>query len=92
MFKHLIYKLGSDPHKNWSNFKLGLMLFALGALLILTGAKSWMYFQIPGIVLLAIGLLISLRAWLGLLANRFSQTLNRLAVAADKDSKNSSPD
>jgi hypothetical protein len=38
-----------------------------------------------------VGLLIAAKGYLGIFANRFSQTLNQLAANAAKDKRNSRP-
>jgi thiol:disulfide interchange protein len=91
MFRDILFRLGSDPHKSWSIFQKGLFVFVLGVCFTLAGAKWWIWLQIPGVVLLAVGLLIAAKGYLGIFANRFSQTLNQLAANAAKDKRNSRP-
>lgn len=91
MFKDILFRLGSDPHKSWSIFQKGLLVFVLGVCFTLAGAKWWVWLQIPGVIFLAIGLIIAARGYLGIFANRFSQTLNELGQSAAKDKQNTRP-
>lgn len=85
MFKHLLYKLGNDPIKSWTDFKIGLVIFVVGMALIYAGAAFWVWLQIPGVICLAIGGFFALKGYLGIFANRFSQTLNRLTPPDEQD-------
>ncbi len=85
MLKNLIFKLGSNPNKSWADFKIGLVVFVAGVCFIYAGAAFWVWLQIPGVLLLAIGFLFALKGYLGIFANRFSQTLNRLTPPDEKD-------
>ena len=85
MLKNLIYKLGQNPTKSWAEFKLGLFVFAIGTVLIFAGARYWMWFQLPGALLLAVGFFIAGKGYLGIFANRFAQTLNRLEPPSGQD-------
>lgn len=78
MLKNLIYKLGADPHRSWASFKTGLGIFVAGVVLLLTGAAYWMWLQIPGVVCMVIGFFFVARGYVGIFANRFAQTLNRM--------------
>lgn len=84
MLKNLIFKLGSDPHKSWSDFRLGLGIFVVGVALLYVGAVYWIWLQIPGIAILALGFAIAAKGYLGIFANRFAQTLNRLNSVGKK--------
>ena len=85
MFKNLLYKLGSDPLKSWADFKIGLVIFVVGVVFIYAGAAFWIWLQIPGIIFLAAGFFFALKGYLGIFANRFSQTLNLSAPPDEKD-------
>lgn len=85
MFKNLMHKLGNDPVKSWADFRIGFVIFVVGVALIYAGAAFWMWLQIPAIILLAVGFFFALKGYLGIIANRFSQTLNRLKPPDDKD-------
>ena len=81
-------RFANQPTKHWAEFKLGLGIFALAALLILAGARYWMWLQIPGVVLLALAVLIAGRAYLGLLLYRLTSHMPRPKPpgdGADKD-------
>lgn len=88
MFKELLFKLGSDPHKSWATFQKGLIIFAFGAMLIFAGNAWWMWLQIPAVIMLIVGLLIAAKGYLGIFANRFSHTLNQLGQSASTDKQN----
>ncbi len=67
--------MGSQPHKSWQHFKLGLVLFAGGAGLILYGAQATPLLQLPGLILMLPGIFFAAKGYLGIFANRFAQTL-----------------
>jgi hypothetical protein len=74
-----------DPNRSWHAFKRGFSLFLLGALLILAGAAYAPLIQIPGLLLLAVGILYSAKGYLGLLANRMTASFKPPASGFDKD-------
>lgn len=92
MLKNLFFRLGSNPQKSWADFKIGLVVFVLGTALIFAGAAYWIWLQIPGIIVLAVGFLFAAKGYLGIFANRFSQTLNQLGDVASKDKQNTHQD
>ncbi|UAA38883.1 hypothetical protein KIH87_00450 [Paraneptunicella aestuarii] len=73
MLKQLINKLAQSPDVSWKRFKIGLVCFALSVVLILVGAQSFVLLQIPGLILLVIGLLIAARGYIGIVCYRLSQ-------------------
>ena len=79
MLKNLLNRLGADPHKSWTRFKTGLMLFIAGSILLFLGARFLIWLQIPAVILMAIGFIIAARGYIGIFANRFARTLNQLA-------------
>ncbi|TRY33341.1 hypothetical protein [Aliiglaciecola sp. M165] len=85
MLKRWFYKLGSDPAKSWADFKIGLFVFCVGVVFILLGAKYWALLQVPGLLILAGGFVFAAKGYLGIFANRFSQTLSQLSDAGEKD-------
>ncbi|MFA3790961.1 hypothetical protein AB6T38_07570 [Aliiglaciecola sp. SL4] len=92
MLKNWLYKMGSDPHKSWADFKIGLTIFIAGVIAIFAGLKLWIWLQIPGVLMLALGLIFAAKGYLGIFANRFSQTLNRFEQANDKAKGNNPKD
>lgn len=85
MLKNLLFRLGSDPQLSWARFKKGLAFFVLGVVLLYAGALYWIWLQIPAVVLLSFGFITAAYGYLGIFANRFSQTLNRLNADGKKD-------
>ena len=79
MLKNLLFKLGAEPQQSWARFKLGLLLFMVGAVGLVAGAHVWMWLQIPAIISLTIGFLIAGRGYIGLFANRFAHVLSQLS-------------
>ncbi|GAB2688058.1 hypothetical protein GCM10027170_19260 [Aliiglaciecola aliphaticivorans] len=92
MFKNWLYKMGSNPHKSWADFKIGLAIFMAGVISIFAGLKLWIWLQIPGVLMLALGLFFAAKGYLGIFANRFSQTLNRFEQASGKAKGNTPKD
>jgi hypothetical protein len=86
--RNLVYRLGSNPRKSWSTFKLGLVIFTLGAISILLGAQFTYLFQIPGFILLPVGIFFSAKGYVGIFANRFAKTFERLDAAASLNNRN----
>lgn len=89
-----LQRLANDLNKSWAFFKRGLGFFFLGVVAILIGAKYAPIIQIPGLVLLAVGSLYSVRGYLGILAHRLTVNfkpppsnfkLNSLSDDSDKD-------
>ena len=66
----ILEKLGQDPKRSLLIFVRGLGLFIIGVILIFIGYYSHHYWQILGIVFLAIGILIAACGYIGIFANR----------------------
>ncbi|WP_158972669.1 hypothetical protein [Paraglaciecola sp. L3A3] len=80
-----LQRLANNPNKSWSRFKLGLGIFCLGALLILLGAKYWFWLQVPGLILITIGLVPAIIGYLGILAHRMTAGFKKPPTSFDKD-------
>lgn len=83
-----LQRLASNPNQRWTEFKLGLAIFVAGAMAILVGAQYWIWLQIPGLLLLAIGALIAAKGYAGILIYRLSGSFNKVKPPAslfDKD-------
>jgi thiol:disulfide interchange protein len=89
---NFLNRLGRDPLKSWADFKIGLVIFVVGGCLIFAGLKVGIWLQIPGLVLLAVGFGFAAKGYVGIFANRFASTLNRLGSAAEQDKRNTPPD
>ena len=76
--------MGNNPQKSWTDFKLGLAFFISGVVGIFAGLQLWIWLQIPGVFLLAVGIFFAAKGYLGIFANRFSQTLSNLNAANNK--------
>lgn len=79
--KFLLEKLGQDPKRSLTLFLRGLGLFVIGAALIALGYFSQPIWQVPGLVLLGLGIGFAAWGYLGIFANRllliFSRTKDR---------------
>jgi len=75
--KRILEKLGQDPQRSLSLFLRGLGLFAIGACLIIIGYYYHFYWQIAGIVFLALGIAFSAWGYSGIFANRLLNIFNR---------------
>jgi hypothetical protein len=80
-----LQRLANDQSKSWAFFKRGLGIFCLGAVIILIGAKFAPVIQIPGLILLAVGSLYSIRGYLGILAHRMTASFKAPPSQFDKD-------
>ena len=79
MLRNLLNRLARQPMLSWQRFKRGLILFGLGVALILSGAKWWVWLQLPGILMLGAGIAFAAWGYAGLLAYRLTQAFNRPA-------------
>jgi hypothetical protein len=68
--------LGQDPQYSLSLFLRGLGLFALGALFIAMGYYGHHYWQIIGVVFIALGASISACGYVGMFINRLKNMIN----------------
>lgn len=91
MMKNLFFRLGSHPHLSWARFKKGLGLFVAGVVLLYAGAIYWIWLQIPAVFLLGLGFALAAYGYLGIFANRFSQTLNDLNARGKRAGQNTLP-
>ena len=80
-----LQRLANDPNKSWAIFTYGLSIFCLGAVAVLIGAKYAPIIQIPGLILLAVGSLYSIRGYLGILAHRMTASFKPPPSGLDKD-------
>jgi hypothetical protein len=80
-----LQRLANDPSKSWAFFKRGLGIFCLGVIAVLIGAKFAPIIQIPGLVLLVVGSLYSIRGYLGILAYRIIASFKPPPSPFDKD-------
>ncbi|MGJ8679791.1 hypothetical protein [Paraglaciecola sp.] len=78
-------RLADNPNKSWARFKLGLGIFCVGAVLILLGARYWFWLQIPGLLLIAIGIIPAIIGYLGILAHRMTAGFKPPPSSFDKD-------
>jgi hypothetical protein len=62
----------NHPQQRWAEFKLGLVVFASGALLILLGSHYWLWLQLPGLLGITMGAVIAAKGYLGMLLYRLS--------------------
>lgn len=70
MLKTLLEKLGGDPKKSIFIFIKGVAIFAVGALLITLGYYHHHYWQMAGLVFIALGVVIAAYGYIGLFASR----------------------
>jgi len=75
--KAILEKLGQDPQRSLSLFLRGLGLFAIGACFIFIGYYYHYFWQIAGIVFLAVGIIFSAWGYSGIFANRLLNIFNR---------------
>jgi hypothetical protein len=78
-------RLANDPSRSWAFFKRGLGIFCSGAVVVLIGAKFAPIIQIPGLVLLAVGSVYSIRGYLGILLQRMTNSFKAPPSQFDKD-------
>jgi hypothetical protein len=73
----LLAKLANNPQRSLKIFLSGLGLFASGAAAIFIGYYHHHYWQILGLLLLAVGILFAAWGYVGIFAQRLSQMFNR---------------
>lgn len=83
--RNLIERLGANPQQSWANFKVGLIIFVVGAILLLLGAKYLIWLQIPAVICLAIGLGFAAKGYVGIFASRFYQSFSQLKPPSSED-------
>ncbi len=84
LLKRTIYTLGREPKKSLRRFFIGLGLFAISVLLIVSGYFYWPLLQLPGLIVLPLSLYFAIYGYLGIFANRFAQVIS----ATDLDDTN----
>lgn len=68
----------NNPNKRWAEFKLGLIIFSAGAVLIIAGNQLWLWLQIPGLMVLFVGSLIAAKGYFGILLFRLTNGMRQL--------------
>ena len=67
-----LVRMGSDPKRSVRFFIAGVLTFFLGLVALYMGANVWIWWQIPGLLLLVIGVVTALKGYLGIVANRIA--------------------
>lgn len=67
-----LLRFGSNPKRSYKLFAIGLLMFFAGLILLYLGAATIIYLQIPAVLMLSIGIVITLRGYLGILSNRLA--------------------
>jgi NhaP-type Na+/H+ or K+/H+ antiporter len=80
-----LQKLANQPDKRWAEFKLGLGIFVLGVILVLAGARWWIWLQIPGVLCLLVGSVIAAKGYLGILFYRLTSHFKNVKPPAEFD-------
>ncbi len=75
--KFILEKLGQDPQRSLQLFIRGLGFFIIGVILIFIGYYTHHYWQIIGLLFLAIGILFSIYGYIGMFANRLLNIVER---------------
>jgi hypothetical protein len=78
MIREIIYKLGNDPKRSMRRFLSGLLLFAIAGGFIALGYYYQYWYQIIGLVTAVPAGMMMAYGYVGLLANRLAQILQRL--------------
>ncbi|WP_085284113.1 hypothetical protein [Colwellia chukchiensis] len=73
----LLEKLGQDPQRSMRRFLCGLGLFIFGLGMIFIGYYHSHLWQIIGLAVIALAILIASFGYIGLFANRLYHLLNR---------------
>jgi len=84
--KFILEKLGQDPQRSLSIFMRGLGLFIVGIFFVFLGYYTHHYWQIAGIVILGISVLVAAFGYLGIFANRLLNISYKASTA--KGSRN----
>lgn len=79
----ILQRLGQDPQRSLALFLRGLGLFSLGVCFVFVGYCYHHFWQIAGIVFLAIGILFSIWGYTGIFANRLLNMFNHSANKRD---------
>jgi hypothetical protein len=85
MLRSWLDKVASDANKSWADFKVGLGVFVVGVVLILSGTQSWHLLQIPGLICIGIGCIYAAKGYLGIFVYRMKTAFKRPTPPSDKD-------
>lgn len=67
-----LVRWGENPKRSVRFFIIGLCLFVLGVVGLYLGANVWIWWQIPAVAIMFAGVLITLKGYLGIVANRLA--------------------
>lgn len=70
--QRILVRLGENPKRSVRFFIAGLVMFFMGLTVIYFGAATYVWLQIPGLIVLVIGLLLSLKGYIGIFCNRLA--------------------
>lgn len=77
MIKSFIYRFGSNDKRSLRWFLAGLLLFVIAGAFIALGYYDQYWWQMVGLVIAVPAVLVTLYGYLGILANRFAQVLQK---------------
>jgi hypothetical protein len=83
--RDIIYTAGQKPALSWSRFKHGLLIFALGTVILLASQHFSELLYWPGFFVVVVGFIVAMRGYWGLFANRFAQLIEQKALNAKRD-------
>ena len=74
---NLLAKLGQNPQRSLTIFLRGLGLFTFGLIFIAIGYFYHHFWQVIGLIMIAVACLIAAWGYLGIFSNRWYNILNR---------------
>ena len=84
-FRDVIYRAGQQPAQSWSRFRLGLVIFALGAGVLFASQRYYSLLYWPGFFIVILGFGFAMIGYWGIFANRFARLLDKRSINAAHD-------
>lgn len=90
--QRILVSWGDNPKRSVRFFVTGLFLFFLGLVIVYVGAAlsvsthytEWVWIQIPGIVVMVVGVAVALKGYVGIFCNRLAFFRHQSKVNREK--------
>ncbi|MDM7862051.1 hypothetical protein QTP81_15715 [Alteromonas sp. ASW11-36] len=76
-FRNRLYRAGQNPKRSWLQFRLGMVIFVVGVLLLIASQRYLVALYWPAVGVVLSGFVVSMRGYWGIFANRFARVLEQ---------------
>jgi hypothetical protein len=85
MLRNILIQAGQNPSLSWKRFRMGIVVFVLGAATLYMSQRVNTNLYWPGAFIVVVGFGISMWGYWGIFANRFAHLLYQRQINAAND-------